>query len=194
MPHPSEAWLASHSFPERVFPDDGLSWFQFIAQIDLAAVAPFDVDGLLPHDGHLLFFYDEMYFSDVDPTVHRPTSMSMEGTEDRFHERSFGDDQVEQVRVIHVPAGLPLSHSDAGPHAPHALPLSASADRTLPNVDCYCITSEWSPATPGDGRVDLPPDARSRLAGLDYEHRANVGIDKMLGWADNGAHGPSMWP
>jgi hypothetical protein len=118
----------------------------------------------------------------------------MEGNEVRFHERSFGDDQVEQVRVIHVPAGLPLAHSDAGPHAPHALPLSASADRTLPNVDCYCITSEWSPATPGDGRVDLPPDARSRLAGLDYEHRANVGIDQMLGWADNGAHGPSMWP
>ena len=36
MPHPSQAWLASHSFPERVLPDDGLSWFQFIAQIDLA--------------------------------------------------------------------------------------------------------------------------------------------------------------
>lgn len=194
MPRPSEAWLASHSFGKRLLPEDGRSPYTFIAQIDLATVAPFDPDGLLPSDGMLLFFYDEMYFSDVDPAAHRPTSFSTDAHGIHFDERAFGNDQVDQVRVIHVPTGTELRLSDAGPHATAASALSPSADRTLPNIDCYCLTEAPTTADDAAGRVVLTPDAWSRLAELEYEHRANADIDQLLGWADNGAHGPSSWP
>ena len=68
----------------------------------LAAVAPFDVDGLLPRTGVLLFFYDEFYSSRIDPAgPFKPTSWSLREGEPEFYEREFGYDQVDQVRVLH---------------------------------------------------------------------------------------------
>lgn len=194
MPRPSDTWLRDRQGLERTLPEDGRSPFTFIAQVDLAAVTPFDPGGLLPPDGVLLFFYDEMYFSDVDPDIHRPDSWSIRPDGTRVAERSFGDDQVDQVRVIHVPAGAASQLSDAGPHTTTAMRLSPSSDRTLPNVDCYCLVRAPVAAEDVAGRIVLTEEAWSRLATLEYEHRANADIDQMLGWADNGAHGPSYGP
>ena len=74
---------------------------------------------------------------------------------------------------------------------PIRVPLVASPDRTLPSTDCYCLATE---PTDDPGRVVLSPEAGTRLNELWYEHRANADIDQMLGWADNGAHGPSIPP
>ena len=85
MPEPSQAWLDSHTWEERRLPEDGVSPFEFIAQIDLAAVAPFDIDGLLPRDGLLLFFYDEFYTSDIDPQgPFKPTSWTVRDDQPEF--------------------------------------------------------------------------------------------------------------
>ena len=195
MPTPSDAWVAAQYFAPRLLPPDGISAYQFIAQIDLAAVALFDVEGLLPRDGHLLFFYDEFYQSDIDPSTGlQPTSWSRPGGGTEFAIREFGYDPVQQVRVIYVPGGVTLRDAADGPHLPTALPLVASADMTLPSVDAYVIASATTSVDERDGRVVLQPDAWTRLADLEYEHRANADIDQMLGWADNGAHGPSLPP
>jgi uncharacterized protein YwqG len=194
MPKPSEAWIAAQYFEPRLLPLDGMSAYQFIAQIDLSAVAPYDVEGLLPRDGLLLFFYDEFYTADVDPDTTRTTSTARYGDGPVFHLLEFGFDQVDQVRVIHVPGGLTLREADGGPHPQSAVPLVASSDATLPNVDAYVLASSQTPTDELDGRLMLQDDAWGRLADLEYEHRANANIDQMLGWADNGAHGPSIPP
>ena len=196
MPEPSAAWIAAQYFKPRLLPPDGMSAYQFIAQIDLAAVAPCDVEGLLPRDGVLLFFYDESYQSDIDPNAGlKPTSWSVRDGRPEFYIREFGSDQVDQVRVVHVPGGVTLREAeDGGPHPPSAVPLVASLDVTLPNVDAYVLASSQTPTDELDGRLVLPGDAWDRLADLGYEHRANSNIDQMLGWADNGAHGPSIPP
>ncbi len=195
MPTPSAAWVASHSYETRLLPADGISTFEFIAQIDLENVAPYDADGLLPHDGTLLFFYDEFYDSDIDPAGDlKPTAWTLRDGEPEFYTHEFGFDQVDQVRVIHIPGDPTLRLSDDGPHAPYALRLAASADRTLPTTDCYVLTTSTEPAEDLVDRVVLSPEAGTRLNELWYEHRANADIDQMLGWADNGAHGPSIPP
>jgi Domain of unknown function (DUF1963) len=195
MPTPSPAWIATQSIEPRLLPPDGTSTFEFIAQIDLENVAPYDADGLLPHEGTLLFFYDELYQSDIDPDSGlKPTSWTSADWQPKFYMREFGFDQVDQVRVIHVPAGPTLRLSDDGPHAPYALQLVASQDRTLPSTDCYVLTTSTGPAEDLRDRVVLSPEAGTRLNEFWYEHRANADIDQMLGWADNGAHGPSIPP
>jgi hypothetical protein len=195
MPTPSLAWIASQYFPPRLLPPDGTSTFQFVAQIDLAAVAPFDAEGLLPHDGVLLFFYDEGYHSDIDPEAGlRPTSWTMKDGEPQFYQRDFGYDQVDQVRVIHVPGDLTLVKNDGGPRPPYASPLVGGQEWTLPSTDAYLFADDSTPPEERDGRIVLSADARSRLANLWYESRANQGINQMLGWEDNGAHGPSLPP
>ncbi len=155
-------------FVDGGFPDpDGTSGFQFIAQVDLVAVAPHDTDGLLPGDGQLLFFYEE---------------------------REHSWDQVDQVRIIHVPGGQPLVLSDGGPHAPYALAFVASQDWTVPSVDAYVIATDATPDPEREGRLMLSTEAARRLSELEYEHRLTADIDQMLGWADNGTHGPSVPP
>jgi hypothetical protein len=195
MPTPSPAWIASQYFEPRLLPSDGTSAFRFIAQIDLAAVADYDTDRLFPRDGSLLFFYDESYQSDIDPTGDlKPTAWTLRDGQPEFYTYEFGFDQVDQVRVIHVPGGTTLHVSDDGPHAPYALRLGASHDRTLPNVDSYVLAKATEPAEDLEGRIVLSAEAWTRLAELWYEHRANANIDQMLGWADNGAHGDSIPP
>lgn len=155
-------------FVDGGFPGpDGTSGLQFIAQIDLAAVAPCDLDDLLPDDGLLLFFYEE---------------------------REHSWDQVDQVRIVHVPGGQPLVLSDDGPHAPYALAFTASQEWTVPSTDAYVIARAPTPEGEREGRLTLSPEAAHRLAELEYEHRLTTEIDQMLGWADNGAHGPSLPP
>ena len=196
MPTPSPAWIASSYFEPRLLPLDGISAFQFVAQIDLAAVAPYDVEGLLPIDGTLLFFYDDAYQSDIDPDSGlKPQSWSTtpDGVPE-FYMRHFGTDQVDQVRVIHLPVGTKPYLSDHGPHATNALPLVASQDRTLPNVDVAVIAKSDEPVEKIAGQIVLPPDVWSRFADLEYQHRMNADIDQMLGWADCGSHGPSLAP
>jgi uncharacterized protein YwqG len=195
MPTPSRAWVAAQYFEPRLLPADGQSAFEFIAQVDLAAVAPFDVDRLLPSDGTLLFFYDDFYQSDIDPNASlQPTSWSLRDGQPEFYLREFGYDLVDQVRVIHLAAGLTLRLSDDGPSAPDALPLVASQEITLPTGDTYVIAATSAPDEETEGRVVLPPDAWERLAGLEYEHRANLDIDQMLGWADVWSHGQGLSP
>jgi hypothetical protein len=155
-------------FVDGGFPGpDRTSGYQFIAQIELGAVAPFDLDGLLPNDGHLLFFYEE---------------------------REHSWDQVDQVRIIHVPGGQRLTLSDDGPSAPSALALAASQEWTVPSTDAYVIASAATPDDERQGRLAISPEAAHRLAEIEYRHRLTVDIDQMLGWADNGAHGPSLPP
>jgi Domain of unknown function (DUF1963) len=194
MPAPSPEWIATQYFEPRLLPPDGISAYQFIAQIDLEAVAPHDPQGLLPRDGLLLFFHDEFYQADVDPQTWKPTSWSLRDGAPEYYMREFGFDQVDQVRVIHVPGGEPLRLSDDGPHVLYAIQLVASSDRTLPNVDTYVIAASTAPADEREGRIVLPGEAWTRLSELEYELRANANIDQMLGWADNGAHGPSLPP
>jgi hypothetical protein len=195
MPRPSDDWIRSHSFPPRLLPSDGVSAFEFIAQIDLAEVAPYDSEGRLPDQGTLLFFYDEFYQSDITPGPDlTPTSWTLEGGQPQFYQREFGYDQYDQVRVIHIPGGHPLRRHDSGPHQAAAQRLVPSADWTIPSVDSYLVAPESTPESERDGRVVLPPEAWSRLAELDYEWRANANIDQLLGWADNFAHGPSLAP
>jgi hypothetical protein len=194
MPTPSPGFLAVRP-SVRILPPDGSSTFQFIAQIDLAAVAPSDIDRLLPRDGLLLFFYDEFYESDIDPEGGlKPTGWTMRDGQPEFYTREFGYDPVGQVRVIHVPGGLRLEPHEDGPFAPYALPVTTSREWTLPSLDAYVIADVAAPPEELEGRLALPPEARTRLAELEYEHRLNAAIDQMLGWADNGAHGPSVPP
>ena len=188
MPAPSPAWVAAQYFEPRLLPADGQSTFQFIAQVDLAAVAPFDVDRLLPPDGTLLFFYDEFYQSDINPSTGEPTSWSIRDGKPEFYLREFGYDLTDQVRVIHLATGLSLRPSDEGPFAEHALPLVASLGITLPSGESYVVAAETTDEEL-EGQVVLPPDAWQRLAELDYEHRANLAIDQMLGWPDVYSHG-----
>jgi hypothetical protein len=194
MPDPSPAWIERQYFAPRLLPPDRQSAFSFIAQVDLAAVSRFDTEQVLPSDGLLLFFYDEFYSADVDPEVIRSSGTASYGDDRVFHTSEFGFDQVDQVRVVHVPARIPLMLSAAGSTARYAMPLVASADRTLPTVDEYCIAPESAPPEDRGDRVVLPPDAWERLAGLEYDIRLNAHIDQMLGWADNGAHGGSLPP
>jgi len=195
MPRPSKAWLDSHPYEERRLPEDGVSSFQFIAQIDLSAIASFDVDEVLPHDGVLLFFYDEAYSADIDPAGPlEPTSWSLRDGEPEFYQREFGSDPVDQVRVLHVPGDLSLAPHRSGPFAADALPLVGSAELTVPSVDAYVIAQDSEPPDRLGGRLVLPPDAWDRLAELRYQHRANARINQMLGWEDNSAHGPSLPP
>ena len=196
MPTPSPAWIAAQYFEPRLLPADSISAFQFIAQIDLAAVAPYDAEGLLPSDGTLLFFHDESYESDIDPDsgMKWTSSSSSDGGVTTFYMRRFGVDQADQVRVIHVPGGTKPYLSDHGPHVTHALPLVASPDRTLPNVDVAVIAKSDESVEGTAGQIVLPPDAWSRFADLEYRHRMNADIDQMLGWADNGSHGHSLSP
>ena len=123
MPTPSPAWIASNYFEPRLLPPGGISAFQFIAQIDLAAVAPFDTEGLLPSDGTLLFFHDESYESDIDPDsgLKWTSKSSSDGGVTTFYTRHFGADQVDQVRVIHVPGGMTLRPRTTARtrHTPH---------------------------------------------------------------------------
>jgi hypothetical protein len=194
MPAPSPGFLAVRP-SVRILPPDGNSVFQFMAQIDLAAVAPSDVDRLLPGDGLLLFFYDEFYESDIDPEGGlKPTGWTMRDGQPEFYTREFGFDEVGQVRVIHVPSGIPLEPHDDGPFAPYALPFTASREWTLPTPDAYVIADPAAPAEELEGRLALPAEARAQLAELAYEQRLTADIDQMLGWADNGAHGPSLPP
>lgn len=179
VPAPSPEWMSSYPFAPRPLPADGASPFSFVAQIDLAAVARFDTDGHLPDSGSLLFFYHDAE-AELDPTVWQPASWSIS--------------EVEQVRVIHIPAGTELMPCRDGPFAPYAFPLVPSADVTLPSIDAYVLAESDEAEAETIGRVILPPDVWHRLAELAYEHRANADIDQMLGWADNGAHGPSMHP
>jgi hypothetical protein len=179
VPAPSPEWMSSYPFGARPLQADGVSPFWFVAQIDLAAVAPFDTDGLLPDSGSLLFFYDDAE-EDLDPTVWRPGSWTIS--------------EVEQVRVIHAPAATELVPCRDGRYGADAFPLVPSADLTLPSIDALVLAESSEPETETVGRVVLPPDVWHRLAELEYEHRANADIDQMLGWADNGAHGPSLPP
>jgi uncharacterized protein YwqG len=194
MPRPSAAFQAGRPDLRVLPPDDDRSAFQFVAQIDLAAVGRFDTDRLLPPDGTLLFFYDEFYDSDVDPTAFKPTSWTLRDGQPEFYQREFGFDQVDQVQVIHVPAGTKLEPCRDGPFAPSAVPLVPSADVTLPSIDAFVLAESTGAGTEAVGRVVLPSAAWHRLAELEYEYRANADIDQMLGWADNGAHGPSIHP
>ena len=195
MPQPSDAWIASQYFPPRLLSSDGISAFEFIAQVDLAEVAPFDVEDLLPHDGLLLFFYDEVYQSDITPGPDlAATSWTLRDGQPEFYLRHFGADQVDQVRVIHIPGGVELVRREDGPHQSSAQRLVPSTEQTVPSVDAYVIATETVRVDEREGRVALPSAAWSRLAELDYEWRANADIDQMLGWADNFAHGPSIHP
>jgi hypothetical protein len=195
MPHPGKAWLESRYFPPRLLPADGLSTFEFVAQVDLAEMAPFDVDRLLPPDGRLLFFYDEIYTSDVAPE-NADASAGTESLPDGtlFRIGTFGFDRIDQVRVLHVAAGAELVSNGGGPHPAQAQRLVGDREWTLPSVDAYVVADDRAPADERHGRVVLSAEAWSRLAGFGYEWRANDDIDQMLGWADNFAHGPSLPP
>jgi len=194
MPRPSEAWIASQYFPPRLLPADGISTFEFIAQVDLTEVAPFDVAGLLPRDGLLLFFYDEFYQSDITPTDElRGTSRTLFEGRPQFHVSEFGFDQIDQVRVMHVP-GTDLIRHDAGPHPKYAQRLVPSQEWTLPSTDAYVVAPASAPADELVGRVVLPEEVRARYNDVQYDLRMNADICQMLGWEDNGAHGPSIAP
>jgi uncharacterized protein YwqG len=193
MPDPSPAWIDRQYFAPRLPSPDRRSALTFIAQIDLGAIAPFDSNGILPRDGMLLFFFDDIYQADVVPGD-GSSATARYGDDRVFNVDVFGHDVIDQVRVIHVPAGTRIDLSDAGPTTALSMPLSASSDRTLPNVDAYCVAPDSTPPEERSGRVVLSDEAWRRLADLEYEIRANAHIDQMLGWADNGAHGPSLPP
>ena len=191
MPRPSQLFLETHPHVTRL-PDDGMVPLEFIAQIDLADAAPFDLDDILPADGYLLFFYDDSLFeADVEADA-RVSSHVIDGI--TWHTRLFGDDERDKVSVIHVPAGARLHRDTSGPRTYGALALDFSTEPTLPSVDAYVIGQEPVDEAEREGRVVLPPDAWSRYAELEYETRANADIDHMLGWADNFTHGPSLPP
>jgi hypothetical protein len=195
MPRPSEAWLASSSWPERVLPPDETSTFGFIAQIDLAAVAAFDLDGVLPPSGLLLFFYDEFFSSDIDPDAGwAPSSSSTSRDGQTFAVSTFGFDQTDQVRVIHVPDGIPLELGTRGPVTANALPLVPVQDWTLPNGDTPMLARVDEKRAGSSDVVTLPTEAWERFHDIEYRVRLKADLDQMLGWADNGAHGPSFAP
>jgi len=191
MPRPSERFLALHPHAARL-PADGMVPHEFIAQINLADVAPFDLDGVLPHDGHLLFFYDDSLFEvDVEPD-RADAHQVLDG--ESWHSRLFGDDEYGKVSVVHVQSGQALQRDTSGPRTYAALALDFSSEPTLPSVDAYVIGKVPDDEGQRVGRLLLPPEIWGRYAELEYEVRANVDIDQMLGWADNFTHGPSAPP
>ena len=194
-PTPSAASVAGQYFGPLSPPTDMPSTFGFIAQIDLSSVTHLDRDGLLPHEGTLLFFYHDVDQADVDqPPDLTPMSWPMRDDELEVGQREAWFDEVEQTRVIHVPGGVALEPSLDGPTTPYSLQLVASQDVTLPSVLSLIVAKSTESTDESAGQVVLPPDAWMRLAEIAHEHRANADIDQMLGWADNSAHGPSMPP
>lgn len=195
MPRPSEAWLAHSYFPPRLLPPDEVSTFGFIAQIDLSAVATCDLDRVLPRSGLLLFFYDEFYSSDIDPAAGtQPTSWSTSRDGVTFPQSTFGFDQIDQVRVIHVPDGTRLIRGTGGPVTANALPLVPVQDWTLPNGDTPMLARADEARAGSSDVVTLPTEAWERFHDIEYRVRLKADLDQMLGWADNGAHGPSFAP
>jgi uncharacterized protein YwqG len=192
MPEPSAAFLALRPDEPRL-PADGMLPLEFIAQINLADVLPFDADGVLPTQGHLLFFYaDQLFSADVEPA--RDTSRSSRDGVNWFHTRLFGADLIDQVRVFLVPAGASLHRDAGGPRVYAALGLDLSSEMTLPDPDSYLIARGPAGVAEQEGRVVLAEDAWTRYADLGYETRANANIDQMLGWADCFSHGQNLPP
>lgn len=192
MPEPSAEFLA-HSPNEPRLPAGDAVPLEFIAQVNLADVAPFDAEGVLPSEGHLLFFLaDQVYRADVEPGL--TTSRSSSDGVTWHHTRTFGIDLVDQVHVHLVPAGSSLHREGGGPRVYAALAMDFSSEMTLPDVDSYLVARGPVGDTQKNGRVVLTEDAWSRYADLGYETRANSDIDQLLGWADCFSHGQSVPP
>ena len=192
VPEPSPAFREVHPDLERP-PPGGVVTLEFIAQINLADAAPFDTDGILPADGLLLFFYgDQLYQAEAGPDRAGSYHEHLDGTV--HHTQTSGYDTIDQVRVVHVPAGTPLHRERSGPRAYGRLALELSAEPTLPSTDAYVMRKAPVPPEERDWGVVLSPEAWDRYNELEYQLRANVDIDQMLGWADNFTHGPDVPP
>jgi hypothetical protein len=191
MARPSARFLDSHPHVRRL-PADGMVALEFIAQVNLADAAAFDLDHVLPTDGSLLFFFDDALFeADVEPGI-ADSSHVIDGV--TWYTRLFGHDEYDKVSVVHVPGGAALHRDMSAPRTYGALAFGFSSEPTLPSVDAYAIGTEPLDEAERAGRVVLPPDIWSRYAELEYATRANANIDHMLGWADNFSAGPSLPP
>lgn len=143
----------------------------FVAQINLADVAQYDVERLLPTTGILMFFFDhEHWFS----TQWQPPEM--------WRVMYFAGDHRTLKRTV-MPSPLPIM-LDSWPHPPCF--LTYAREITLPHCDSY---NQWTrdlfkPVAPlTRDEINAYFDIQMRLsgiAGLKY----HFPIHRMLGYAD----------
>lgn len=140
-PTPSQAFVDASRDSISLLPSDGVVSLQFVAQINLSQVAPFDEEGVLPKSGLLLFFYqDELFEVDVPAlsgkTYEEPQSLAdmFKQVERRlaepepdweltpkfidgkaFQTRLHGFDYFKQCRVLYVEETNQLQPVSAAP-------------------------------------------------------------------------------
>lgn len=134
----------------------------FVAQLNLADLRPYDVDGLLPESGMLYFFYNGIdYGRDF---------LSPENWRVLYHE---GPDDNLASRFPPTPVPLHVQFN--------ACELKFANEVTLPNIETCQIGGPGN----ADAKVELTGEEWDAYAGLRYELRANQKIHQMLGHADD---------
>ncbi len=198
MPAPSERFVRANGDRYLALPDGGVVAHQFVAQINLAEVHPHDHDQLLPASGHLLFFFQDTQFESdsIDPQRSRVQSV-ING--ERFYLDLYGYDRWRQSRVIYVPESI-RSHPVAAAPSNICRPqrskrvfaeraLSFSSEYTLPSTDDYVLATRTVSLAEQQWRLFLDDEAAERYQEIQYDLRANIGINQMLGWPDLFSHG-----
>ncbi len=157
---PGMAWPRYNDFP-----------LAFVAQINLAEVAPYDVAKILPPTGLLHFFFEYEHWYDVPmphPEMWRVTYLA-------------GDHRTLERTIM--PPPLPTSRH-SGPFRPCM--LAFAEEMTVPNYDEYIpeTLTRFAPVAPfTEDEINAYYEVGERLSGI-AGALFNIPIHRMLGYAD----------
>lgn len=182
VPEPTPQF--KQTYPNYAYlPPDGSFFLPFLAQINLSAIAEYDVEQLLPKDGMLYFFFNSSgYPSD--------TGLSS-GIRDGIHSfeyNYYGLNSPERWRVIYIPkTELNLERKQTPSDIPQrevygTQQLEFSQEWTIPpNPTCFVSDDEYQIPS----RLRLQSHEARVYGNLHYYHRMSIPIHQMLGYGDD---------